>query len=229
KCVNCLEDVPSSKGGLGCDRHFLCNDCATETFRRALGNILEFPARCCPDNELPQLALERLFASDPDFIKKYLEKLAEHRTPHNLRLYCCNPYCSTFIPPQHHLNTSYSTCTKLGCETRTCVSCKNEWVEGHDCVADSQTTMLPESVPKYSDDFRIKLCPNCKVLTQHAGNCNRMTCPCCLHSYCFICLDPLGDCADDACPMYDDPKYDKDGYELTERAIHRDTGRNREG
>lgn len=29
--------------------------------------------------------------------------------------------------------------------------------------------------------------------------------------------------------MYNDPSYDEDGYELTERAIHRDTARNREG
>ena len=60
-----------------------------------------------------------------------------------------------------------------------------------------------------------------------------MTCCYCRHDFCFVCLMPWDGAPHDGdgCPSYGDPPagYDSEGYELTVRGLHRDTGYDRQG
>ncbi|KAL1601525.1 hypothetical protein SLS60_006440 [Paraconiothyrium brasiliense] len=235
-CSICTGEFLLKDGIVSCAEHFICNDCVVQTFTLAAENPVSglFPVKCCmkaPGSRRGPIVLRCRLVQHllpPKVNEAYRRKEKEYYTPPTLKLYCVD--CGSWLDPetfQNKRNYSWATCA---CGTSMCVGCKGAWQENHFCT--NANDAKPDWLPPYSDDCRIKQCPDCRTPIEHWGACNHMTCESCRHQWCFICLLPWdGFHVDDGCPAYNDPDdgYDDEGYENNERGLHRDTGLNREG
>jgi hypothetical protein len=228
ECIVCGDSLTDNEGIFACPDHFMCNDCVMTAFELAVRDhgLGSMPAKCCRP-----IPLER--AKDlvsPKTQEVYEAKLAEHDSPHCARTYCVDCHC--FVPkpdPAANQQESVAVCV---CGVRTCRECKLGWSPDHNCDDGRATTEKPEWVPEYSLECRIKACPECKTWIELREACNHMTCSNCRHEFCFICVQPWPDFHEEkGCPQYGDPLegYDDEGYELTPRGLHRDTGLDRSG
>ncbi|KAF2105590.1 hypothetical protein BDV96DRAFT_509093 [Lophiotrema nucula] len=232
ECYVCLEVFSTDQGEHMCEEneHFACYECARKVIERSMKNIKEFPASCCSSNPWP---LWTIWSIAPTTVaEKYEQRVEEHSCPIWLRVHCANPDCTCFRQSKYHGvrgDNDDRVVRCLGCETLTCVVCRKEWKEDHLCEKTADEVGRPPWLPAYSENCRIKLCPNCREWIEHGGGCNSMFCEHCDEYFCFVCL--LGDDDGCRCPPAGDPEegYDEEGYERTLRAIHRDTGLNREG
>ncbi|KAF2002436.1 hypothetical protein P154DRAFT_430707, partial [Amniculicola lignicola CBS 123094] len=233
-CVVCCEDFFASEGIAACWEHFTCNSCGVMAFEVAMSNADTFPAMCC--KEPGQLYNIELFEHllDAEFVQRYQARLREYSVPEDLKVYCCNKECSAFFPPYSFDNSDYcytlASCKK--CKAITCVACKKQWDRGHRCESEAERNKLPDWVPEYTAECRMKRCPKCHALIEHLEACNHMTCMYCKHEFCFICLMRWGGFHEDlGCPNYGEPPagYDEERYEQTSRGLHRDTGLDRNG
>lgn len=232
-CYICMDDTPVSQGSYTCSAHFCCNECLVTLFERSLHNTDEFPARCCANGLLSYvLSLDIL---GDDLRGRYMRKLGEYYTPRQVRVYCSNAECASFIPLSKFDNSDARwTIAPCECGAATCVGCKQAWDVSHRCEWDDDLRTKPEWVPEYTKACRIKKCPGqgCRMLIEHKEACNHMTCTACRHEFCFICMLPWeGFHVGTGCPDSNDPEagYDEDGYERTERGLHVLDGRDRDG
>ena len=239
-CAICFDQYLINQGVVTCAEHFLCNDCIGDIFTDALDPLSSiFPVKCCPkghDSKRPAyLYRERLVQHllPANVNEAYARKELEYETLPTLKIYCAK--CKAFIPPQGFVTQGPYTIATCDCGTVMCVGCKGTWQDNHRCIDSNNPEARPEWLPEYSKTFRIKKCPGCQMYIELKEACNHMTCQYCHHEFCFICLIPWGrhDEGDnyDLCPATGEPEfgYDKDGYENSLRAIHRDTGLNRKG
>ncbi|PVI07768.1 hypothetical protein DM02DRAFT_511621, partial [Periconia macrospinosa] len=229
QCAACLEEVTLNDASTTCMEHVMCNDCLRLVFERSLSNMDEFPAMCCSGNNLHHKVYAHLLS--PEVLEQYTLRAAQHFTPLRFRVFCSNSECSEFVSKRHFTSTQWfdiAICTK--CDTYTCVGCKLEWHdEGHRCDEDSGNDM-PDWLPKYSQDCRIKKCPRCKIFLEHKEACNHFSCSFCEHQFCFICLLPWNG-QHEGCKLYGDPDegYDEEGFERNDRGLHIMTGLDRNG
>lgn len=196
-----------------------------------------FPVQCCvksAGSRRPATVLRRRFEHllSPEVNSTYAQKEIEYFTPTALKLYCVK--CRAFLPPKTFTNQGAYTIATCDCGTIMCVGCKGIWKDKHRCIDDQDPHSRPDWLPEYTPEFRVKKCPGCKMYIEHESACNHMTCQYCRHEFCFICLlpwSPEQTHEDDGCPMYGDPRcgYDEEGYEKSDRELHRDTGLTRAG
>ncbi|KAF2271382.1 uncharacterized protein EI97DRAFT_446650 [Westerdykella ornata] len=223
-CYVCLEESSRVDLVRTCPSHFICRDCVPA----ALQN--QIPLSCHSAYRIPP---ERFRGEvDKTLIKKYEEKLEGNDIPVRLRVYCASPRCSKLLARHTHRHTQQVHFAKCDCGKKTCLTCKSLLgkVNGHICVSDTDANGRPIWLPQYTSTFRAKPCPNCRIVIEHMEWCNRIICPHCDHSWCFVCLRPeartTGDYGLHDCPLQGDPEcdYDEEGYEKSPRGIHRDTG-----
>ena len=225
-CVVCLNEVQEDQGEYTCLEHWYCHPCMKEAFERAMQHMDEFPARCCQNTDM-QYQLDDTpvliaLSLNSEFVQQYKLKLKEHEVPASDRVYCANTACAKFQDPDDFTATHTVWCA---CGTLTCTDCKGVHAADHIC-----TTPTRPGLPPYSNDLRVKECPNCHQPIELRDACNHMVCSVCRHEFCFICLLPW--CGThDVCPYYGEVTagHDDDGFERTERGIHIRTGLNRHG
>ena len=230
ECCICGEELPVGDGVVTCEEHFVCNACATTSFDLAIQDMELFPARCCKPMH------RQLFHLGLEVITAYKARAKEYYTAPTVRVYCINEACLRFIPSdQFDDDNEWYTIAHCTCGTDTCVGCKAEWKDDHHrCLDSEEAGVKPLWLPEYSDDCRIQKCPECGMWIEHKEACNHMTCVYCQHEFCFICLLPRGGRGfhdGEGCPSYGEPGtgYDSEGYELSTRGLHRETGRDRHG
>ncbi|KAK3081970.1 hypothetical protein LTS18_009839 [Coniosporium uncinatum] len=227
ECCVCCEEYLEDDFELHCWEHPMCNTCIRQVFELALHDTSAFPASCCGARHRISI---RLFQDilDPDLVKAYRQKIQEHDVPETVRVYCSNGTCSVFLPRAQFEEKSYSTTARCSsCDFITCVGCKSVW-EGYDHECDFENSGTRP--PAYSPDCRIKKCPYCRQFIEHAGACNHMTCKC-GREWCFVCLEDWSTASSDNehnCPLYNDPEYDEEEFEIEARGLNRDTGLDRE-
>ena len=225
-CVVCLDEVQEDEGEYTCLHHWYCHPCMKEAFERAMQYMDEFPARCCQNtgmhHQLDDPSVVIMLSLNTEFVQQYKLKLKEHEVPANDRVYCANTACAKFQDPDDFTATHTVWCA---CGTLTCTDCKAVHGTDHIC-----TTPTRPELPLYSNDLRVKECPNCHQPIELRDACNHMLCRVCRHDFCFICLLPW--CGvHGGCPYYGEVTagHDDDGFERTERGIHIRTGLNRQG
>ncbi|KAJ4348011.1 uncharacterized protein N0V89_009383 [Didymosphaeria variabile] len=237
-CSICTGEFLMKDGIVSCAEHFICNDCVVQTFTLAAENPVSgiFPVKCCMkasgSRRGPIILRRRLVQQllPHEVNETYGRKEQEYYTPPALKLYCVD--YRAWLPPKTFQDKGQYSLATCACGTTMCVGCKGAWQEHHRCTDPNDPDAKPDWLPPYSDDCRIKKCPGCRMYIEHESACNHMTCQFCRYEWCFICLLPWEDFhAADGCPVYRDPEdgYDDEGYENTERGLHRDTGLNREG
>jgi len=234
ECCVCGDGLPLSQSVATCTEHFMCNQCIIDAHDIALKDNEAFPAQCC--TPLPLGLVEHLLS--PETCTAYLKKTQEHNTPIDLRVYCCKEDCRSFIPVGQFDSITYPlhTIARCKCGYDTCTECGKEWDgDDHICEED-EDDVRPDWMPEYSASCRIKRCPDCLTWIELKEACNHMLCSLCKSEFCFVCLQPwssrsTGFHKGEGCPAYGDPieGYDDEGFELTKRGIHRDTGMNRDG
>lgn len=200
-----------------------------EAFERAMQYMDEFPARCCQNTDmqyqLDDTSVLIALLINTEFVQQYKLKLKEHEVPANDRVYCANTACAKFQDPDDFDDFTATHTVQCACGILTCTDCKAVHATDHIC-----TTPTRPELPPYSNDLRVKECPNCHQPIELRDACNHMVCSVCSHEFCFICLLPW--CGiHGVCPYYGEVTagHDDDGFERTERGIHIRTGLNRQG
>lgn len=135
ECVACSEVRPVIWILISACGHSYCFSCVPNLCTICTSDEQFFPPRCCRhpmDLEKGKAHLPR-----PTQIL-FDQKALEYTTPN--RTFCCNPHCSTFVPPKNY-QRDRAVCPK--CRTATCTICKNN---GHprDCPQDTATQQLRE-------------------------------------------------------------------------------------
>ncbi|EDU46451.1 RING finger domain containing protein [Pyrenophora tritici-repentis] len=233
ECCICGDDILLSKGVVTCAEHVMCNECIVDAHAIALKDNSAFPTKCCAP--IPFEQVEHLLS--PEMREAYSMKIKEHNTPIHSRIYCSKEACSSFIPPTQFDSTSFiQTVAPCTCGCVTCTECSKEWdSEGHkchECVVESDNTLRPKWLPEYSPTCRIKQCPDCTAWIELEESCNHMYCCHCRTQFCFICMMLWDGFHEEVgCPAYGDPPagYDEEGFELSWRGLHFETGLDRNG
>ncbi|CAA9963674.1 ibr domain-containing protein [Pyrenophora teres f. maculata] len=230
ECCICGDDLPLSKGIATCAEHVMCHQCVVDAHDIALKDNEAFPVECCAP--IPFELVQHLLS--PEKREAYSKKLQEHNTPIHSRVYCSQGLCSSFIPRTQFDSTSFTqTVARCPCGCVTCTECRKEWNgEGHKCLKEYDNALRPKWLPEYSATCRIKRCLYCPAWIELKEACNHMRCNYCRSDFCFICMNPwTGFHVQIGCPVYGDPPvgYDEEGFELSWRGLHFETGLDRNG
>ncbi|KAL1643733.1 hypothetical protein SLS58_004748 [Diplodia intermedia] len=148
----------------GC-HHDYCRDCLDQLFRLSLIDESIFPPRCCRK----PIAFEdvRILLS-ADTARDFERKKPELETPD--RTYCCQPLCSTWIPPAA-ITQGGKVGTCPSCASRTCAVCKAEAHDGEDCPEDETTKSLLSAV----EENKWQRCYSCKRFVELNTGCYHIT------------------------------------------------------
>ncbi|KAF5649473.1 e3 ubiquitin ligase ARI4 [Fusarium tjaetaba] len=179
-CVACLEDAQMMAP---CGEHNYCYPCYRELIRLGLSSQEGFPPRCCEPIDEAGVALARA----PALIHLFRQVQEEANAPIHDRLYCHDPNCAAFIPPDRN-----GRC--LLCVTQTCRDCGERGHPGQPC----REGAAEEDVWATMDENKTVNCPGCGRMIELAEACNHMTCVC-GQEFCFICGEIWRTCG---CPTY---------------------------
>ena len=174
--VNELKEDNSLKMECG---HIFCFDCykhyIKDKIENGIINIKCLMAGCIfiiPDKIIKQFTTQELFRKYLKFKKRslYVENMKKGLIP------CIHPDCEEWIrykegdDPNVTCNMGHSFCAK----------CKQKQHRGRRCK------IYERNINK---DSRIKPCPNCSYLIEKSGVDNKIICPMCNFTFCWICLN----------------------------------------
>jgi hypothetical protein len=135
------------------------------------------PPKCC--GPIPLEKVERFL--DQKFKEEWELKHREHTTID--RIYCPNPRCSEWIPPEDFLQglaKDYAKCSK--CSTMVCKDCRNEKHTSLTCPSNPEV----EQVLSTARGSGWKRCYHCKAVVEKVDGCHHMKCRCGAE-FCFEC------------------------------------------
>ncbi|KAK1774361.1 hypothetical protein QBC45DRAFT_337757 [Copromyces sp. CBS 386.78] len=174
ECVACTDRFRFYEVATFSCQHNYCKGCLTKLFTDLLMDQTLFPPRCCRD----PIPLDKCrFLLGPELVGKFLAKKLEYETPNPI--YCSQPTCSVFIPPQG-IHNNIGTCVK--CRTRTCVLCKGQAHVGRDCPQDTSAQVVLEMAER--EGWR--RCYSCHRMVELNYGCNHITCLCGAE-FCYAC------------------------------------------
>ena len=174
--VNELKEDNSLKMECG---HSFCFECykhyIKDKIENGIINIKCLMAGCIyiiPDNIIKQFTTQELYRKYLKFKKRnlYLENMKKGLIP------CIHPDCEEWIrykegdDPNVTCNLGHSFCAK----------CKQKQHRGRRCK------IYERNINK---DSRIKPCPNCNYLIEKSGDDNKIICPMCNYTFCWLCLN----------------------------------------
>ncbi|KAI9669472.1 MAG: hypothetical protein M1817_004697 [Caeruleum heppii] len=149
--------------------HTYCMTCLLTLFETSMRQEDLFPPRCCRQT-IPLEIAEPFLTREST--QQFREKTIEFATPD--RTYCCNPNCSTFIPPTA-ISDGHATCPS--CHDQTCSICKQH-VHVGDCPQDPHMRQLLD-LARTSGWQR---CLDCGRMLELVTGCNHMTA-----EFCYVC------------------------------------------
>ncbi|KAI9818651.1 MAG: hypothetical protein M1826_001332 [Phylliscum demangeonii] len=159
ECVACGEEA-SEMLAAPCS-HEYCARCTIELFQAAVTDEALFPVRCCRQ-PIPVVSAMPFL---PDkLLKRFEAKQVEYQTSN--RTYCCNPSCSTFIPPW---SVEGGTATCVECGQLSCTICKQPAHAG-DCPQDAEIHRVLE----LARETGWQRCYSCRSMVELNLGCNHI-------------------------------------------------------
>lgn len=84
------------------------------------------------------------------------------------------------------LKEKYAIFNCKKCLKASCVNCLREWEVDHECH-EKEKYSFRLFVEKKMSEALLRTCPKCKISFSKSDGCNKITCPQCKYSMCFIC------------------------------------------
>ncbi|KAG5979486.1 hypothetical protein E4U55_005110 [Claviceps digitariae] len=139
------------------------------------------PPSCCA-KPVPSETLQK--ALDVGVQEAFLKAILQYSTPHESRVFCCNPGCGEFIPPLQRVDINMpSTVTCLKCQAKVCPSCKRSaHALGTHCTEDWE---LLDAL-KIGGHSSWRRCYSCRNLVELADAMGPVTCAC-EAKFCYAC------------------------------------------
>ncbi|KAL6856693.1 hypothetical protein J3F83DRAFT_763917 [Trichoderma novae-zelandiae] len=196
-CVSCQKSFGAASGALHklqCG-HMHCVDCVRNMVNQAVQNESQMPPRCCSQPLAP--ALVRTILSQ-DAQATFLLAVLKLSTPAAERVFCPDPACGHFIPPNDAHDAKHPfdlTCLK--CNGRVCAICKGTaHAIGENCPDDWELVVLKKKQQQQHDRGCWKRCYECRALVEMTVESPYMTCRC-KARFCSVCVaiwDPTTGC-----------------------------------
>ncbi|KAL7270169.1 hypothetical protein RUND412_007128 [Rhizina undulata] len=162
-CTVCMDAFPAKDIIITPCNHNYCNECMQRLFKEATTDESLFPPRCCKE-EIP-LAISEIVLSATE-LGKFKAKAREFKVKD--RIYCFDPRCSVFIPPEKII-LDVGTCEK--CSKRTCKFCQQR-EHGGECPQDKDT----QEMLKFAGESGWRRCYRCRAMMELKEGCNHITC-----------------------------------------------------
>ncbi|KAL4473891.1 hypothetical protein ABPG74_022755 [Tetrahymena malaccensis] len=162
--------------------HLFCKNCILKYLENCINTSQVLKIKCPDENckvEFTDQILQKIL--DTKTFQKYqkFKELKIINSDPTLK-WCNRPGCSFYC--KINLNSPMITCK---CGHQMCFQCGNNWHEGKTC-----DEVIQEEFQGAIQKYVISFCPTCKSKVQKASGCNRIFCPICSQSFCWICRTP---------------------------------------
>ncbi|KAM0513833.1 hypothetical protein ACHAPE_007434 [Trichoderma viride] len=192
--VKIFEEKSSALHKLRCG-HIHCVDCVKTMIKQAVEDETLMPPSCCSSPLTPSLIRAILNQDDQD---TFLLAVVKLNTPADEQLFCPDPDCGHFIPPQDGYDSRHPfdlACVK--CNGRMCGICKDIGHGlGEHCPLDWELTLLKKKQQQQNDKEIWRRCYECRNLVSTSETCQITTCLC-KAQFCSVCTgiwDPITGC-----------------------------------
>ncbi|KAI3430203.1 RING-type domain-containing protein [Psidium guajava] len=185
-CEICMEQVPSASifRTTGRCKHSYCRRCLSSYITTAIGDgvaNVRCPGLQCRAR-LDPLRFKELL-SRKSFLT-WCDSLCESHVLGLERCYCPNLNCREVIVNECGRRGSVERFECPSCRRPGCFQCASKWVEGHRCRGrhDVDISLLK----RLADRKKWAQCPNCHILVERSGGCDRIYCRCGT-KFCYRC------------------------------------------
>ncbi|PNP39288.1 hypothetical protein TGAMA5MH_08706 [Trichoderma gamsii] len=193
-CRDSFEEKSSALHKLKCG-HIHCVDCVKTMIKQAVEDETLMPPSCCSSPLTPSLIRAILNQDDQD---TFLLAVVKLNTPADEQLFCPDPDCGHFIPPQDGYDVRHPfdlACVK--CNGRMCGICKDIGHGlGEHCPLDWELTLLKKKQQQQNDKEIWRRCYQCRNLVSTSETSQITTCLC-KAQFCSVCTgiwDPITGC-----------------------------------
>ncbi|UKZ84595.1 uncharacterized protein TrAFT101_000500 [Trichoderma asperellum] len=196
-CATCRESFAEKSNALHklkCG-HIHCIDCVKNMIKQAVEDESLMPPSCCSSPLTPSLIRAILNQDDQD---TFLLAVVKLNTPADEQMFCPDPACGHFIPPQDGYDPRHPldlTCVK--CHGRMCAICKDTAHGlGENCPLDWELVLLKKKQQQQNDKEIWRRCYECRSLVGASETSQLMTCLC-KAQFCSVCMgiwDPITGC-----------------------------------
>ena len=174
-CMICYEEKPLSN--ITSCNHYFCYTCIKSYLEIKISES-EVLNVTCPQcrYEIPEEKIKEYVSLE--LYSKYLKFIAIRRLERDVMVkWCPKPDCGGY--DRAHSSNYNLTCNI--CAYRYCYVCSRLWHKGKCKLRNDLGFDL------WTLTNNVKVCPNCKNYVQKNGGCLHMSCPRCLHHWCWIC------------------------------------------
>ncbi|OJD28500.1 hypothetical protein ACJ73_00099 [Blastomyces percursus] len=181
ECSSCFDEIlDKNLIGLNC-QHKYCLKCFLQLVNTAMATERLFPPQCCLD-EIPQ----RIILDNLDHTRRdaYKLKVQEYALAEPNRVYCPEPSCAKWIPPNKLKKGKMPTQKSCPyCRVEICTLCRGlTHTNLDDCPKDHGL----EATLEEAENRGWRRCYNCHSLVELTSGCRHITCKC-GSEFCYTC------------------------------------------
>ncbi|PGH02382.1 hypothetical protein GX51_04690 [Blastomyces parvus] len=181
ECSSCFDDIlDKNLIGLSC-QHKYCLKCFLQLVNTAMATERLFPPKCCLE-EIPQ----RIILDNLDHTKRdaYKLKVQEYALAEPHRVYCPEPSCAKWIPPNKLKKGKKSTQKSCPyCRAEICTLCRGlAHANLDECPQDHGL----EATLEEAENRGWRRCYNCHCMVELTAGCRHITCKC-GSEFCYTC------------------------------------------
>ncbi|KLJ06542.1 hypothetical protein EMPG_10060 [Blastomyces silverae] len=181
ECSSCFDDLlDKNLINLNC-QHKYCLKCFLQLVNTAMATERLFPPKCCLE-EIPQ----RIILDNLDHIRRdaYKLKVQEYALAEPNRVYCPEPSCAKWVPPNKLKKGKKSTQRSCPyCRVEICALCRGvAHANFNDCPQDHGL----EATLEEAENRGWRRCYNCHSMVELTAGCRHITCKC-GSEFCYTC------------------------------------------
>ncbi|KAH9580086.1 IBR domain [Trypanosoma melophagium] len=196
ECPICGDEIPIGKAvAIPRCQHFFCVDCFVANLHFALKHDSDLFNKRCPKKKCCSIVglgvFEELLPS-----KEYVQvqqRVIRDYLRNNPHMRCCpnKASCEGVLHVMKLRESGPDVCCSI-CGLEFCFKCLQPPHAPATCqMMKRWIEVLEKNEPTLAlIQEKTKGCPKCLVRTEKNHGCNHMTCSCCRHEYCWVCLGP---------------------------------------